>query len=207
MTKHHSFKFLCMIRPLLISSLLISLLTACNPERVRYTNELKQEMADSKIKRITNADLVETVDDLGGKVTAVLEKELTTQLQKTTNPAERAKLCQLQNLPRTKAIAERYALDIRLLGEADIQNKGLTAKEREILDAYLYSVKQKQLPISNIQKITDTTYVYNKPVPLSSPICDVCFGKQETPFAVWHLGFNKREVVRRMNASVKKKTS
>ncbi|WP_097127085.1 hypothetical protein [Spirosoma fluviale] len=180
-------------------------LISCNPERVRYTNELKQEMADSKIKRITNADLVETVDDLGGKVIAVVEKELTTQLQKTTDPAERAKICQLQNLPRTKAIAERYALDIRLLGEADIQNKALTAKEREILDAYLYSAKQKQSPISNIQKLTDTTYVYNKPVPLSNPICDVCFGKQETPFAVWHLGFNKREVVRRMSASVKKK--
>src|SRR4051812_22120480 len=90
--------------------ILISVFFAsCNPERVRYTNELKQEMADSKIKRITNADLVETVDNLGGKISAALEKELTTQLQKTTNPAERAKLCQLQNLPKAKAIAERYA--------------------------------------------------------------------------------------------------
>ncbi|WP_206170544.1 hypothetical protein [Spirosoma pollinicola] len=196
-----------MKRPLVLSALLISFLAACTPERVRYTNELKQEMADSKIKRITNADMVETVDNLGGKVTTVLEKELTTQLQKSTNPAERAKLCQLQNLPRAKAIAERYALDIRLLGKADIQNKGLSTKEREILDAYLYSAKQKSTAISNIQKITDTSFVYNAPVPVNSVICEACFGKQETPFAVWHLGFNKREVVRRMGNTKKKKQS
>ena len=193
-----------MRRCLFLSGLLISLLSACNPERVHYTNELKEEMADSKIKRITNADLIETVNDLGGKVSAVVQKELTTQLQKTTSPDERAKLCQLQNLPRTKAIAEHYVLDIRLLGAADVQSKALDPKEREILDAYLYSAKQKQSSISNIQKISDTLFVYNAPIPASSPICQACFGNQEVPFAVWHLAFRKREVVRRMKSTKKK---
>ena len=180
------------------------LLFSCNPERVKYTTELKQEMADSKIKRITNADLVATVDNLGARVSAVIQKELTTQLQQTTNPAERASLCQLQNLPRLKAIAKTYVLDIRLLGVADIQNKALDAKERGILDAYLYSVKQNQQPISNIQKTSDTTFVYNAVVPAKSPICEACFGGQAVPFAVWHIGFQKREVIRRMQSSKKK---
>ncbi|UFH54984.1 hypothetical protein [Spirosoma sp. KNUC1025] len=193
-----------MIRSLSILGLLISFLLACNPERVHYTNELKQEMADSKIKRITDSDLTETIDNLGGKVSATIQKELTAQLQKTSNPAERAKLCQLQNLPRTTAIAERYVLDIQLLGAADVQNKTLSTKEREILDAYLYSAKQKQSPISNIQKTSDTSFVYNAQIPPDSPICEACFGKQAVPFAVWHLGFQKREVIRRMNASTKK---
>ncbi|WP_460958047.1 hypothetical protein [Spirosoma litoris] len=196
-----------MIRSFLLCFLLISFLSACNPERVHYTSELKAEMADSKIKRITNADIIETVDDLGGKISAAVEKDLTTQLQKAAKPAEKTKLCQLQNLPRAKAIADRYDVDIRLLGEADIQNMKLDIKERDILDAYLYSVKQKQAPISNIQKINDTLFVYNSVVPASNPICKACFGNQETAFAVWHIGFNKREVVRRMNSSVKKKRS
>ncbi len=189
---------------LLLILLLPAFLVSCNPERVKYTTELKQEMADSKIKRITNADLIATVDNLGGKISAVVQKELATQLQKTTNPAERAKLCQLANLPRTKAIAESYEVDIRLLGSADIQNKALNLKEREILDAYRYSVGQKQVPISNIQKIDDTSYVYNAVVPLTSPICEACFGKDTLPFAVWHIGFQKREVVRRMKSTKKK---
>lgn len=193
------------MKPYLLSILLlVTFLFSCNPERVHYTAELKQEMADSKIKRITNADLIATVDNLGGKISAVIQKELAMQLQKTTDPTERAKLCRLVNLPRTKAIAKSYEVDIRLLGSGDIQNRTLNVKEREILGAYRYSVGQKQEPISNIQKINDTAYVYNAVVPLASPICEACFGKDSLPFAVWHIGFQKREVVRRMESSKKK---
>lgn len=179
-------------------------LAACNPERVKYTNELKQEMADSKIKRITNADIVETVNGFGERISAVVQKELTTQLQQTTSPAARTQLCQLRNLPRTKAIAERYGIDIRLLGAADVQNKALNAKEREILDAYLYNARQKLSQISNIQRINDTLFIYNTAVPADNPICEACFGKQEIPFAVWRLAFPKRQVIRRMVPTKKK---
>jgi hypothetical protein len=204
MTKRNRIKFLFMTRSVILLSLLISLLLACGPDRVQYTNELKREMADSKIKRITDADLIETIDNMGGKVSAVVEKELVAELPKTTNPADRAKICQLQNLPRVKAIAERYALDIRLLGAADVKNKSFSQKERDILDAYLYNAKQKLAPISNIQKISDTLFVYNMALPVDSPICEACFGKQEIPFAVWRLAFSKREVIRRMNSTKKK---
>lgn len=191
-------------RPLFFFFALLPALLACNPERVRYTKELKQEMADKKIKRITNADLVETVDTFGERITTVSQKELTTRLQQTTNPAERAKLCQLQNLPRTKAIEDRYAIAIQLLSGADVPNQSLSPKEREVLDAYLYNAEQKLPQISNIQKIGDTLYVYNAAVPTDNIICQTCFGTQKTPLAVWRLVFPKREIVRRMSSSQKK---
>jgi hypothetical protein len=204
MTKRILIKFLAMKRPAAVIGLLLTVLLSCNPERVKYTKELKQEMADMKIKRITNADLVENIDNLGGKVAAAAQKELTAQLQQTTNPAEQAKLCQLQNLPKTKAISNRYALTIKLLGPTDVQNKSLSVKEREILDAYLYNAEQKLPQISNIQKINDTLFIYNAAVPTENPICQTCFGSQKTPLAVWRIAFSKREVIRRMNASSKK---
>lgn len=144
--------------------------TRCTPDRVKYTPELKQQMADMKIKRVTNADLVETVDVLGGKVTAVVEKELTDSLTKATTTARKQQLCQLQNLPRLDAISKKYEVNIRLLGPADVQNKALDAKEREVLDAYLYNAEQKQSQIANIQKINDTTYIYNAAVPTDNVI-------------------------------------
>ena len=181
-------------------------LLSCNPDRVKYTNELKQEMADKKIKRITNADLIETVDNFGERITTVVQQELATQLQKTTDLSGQAQLCQLRNLPRTKAIADRYAIDIRLLSGADIPNKSqlLSAKEREVLDAYLYNAERKLPQISNIQKISDTLYVYNAAVPTENVICQTCFGKQKIPLAVWRLAFPKREIVRRMKPTKKK---
>jgi hypothetical protein len=180
------------------------LLVSCNPERVKYTSELKQEMADKKIKRITNVDLVETVDKFGERISIVIQKELATQLQKTTDPTERTKLCQLQNLPRTKAIAERYGVAIQLLSGADVSAKSLNPKEREVLDAYLYNAENKLPQISNIQKINDTLYVYNAAIPTENVICQTCFGNQKTPLAVWRLAFSKREIVRRMATGKKK---
>lgn len=180
------------------------ILVACNSDRVKYTNELKQEMADKKIKRITNVDLVETVDTFGERITAAIQKELATELQKITDPAERTKLCQLQNLSRTKAIADRYAVAIQLLSGADVSAKSLNPKEREVLDAYLYNAEKKLPQISNIQRISDTLYVYNAAVPTENIICQTCFGDQKTPLAVWRLVFSKREIVRRM-ATLKKK--
>jgi hypothetical protein len=193
-----------MIRSSFLYVLLIIVLAACGTDRVQYTSELKQEMADSKIKRITDVDLNETIDDIGGRASKAIQQDLAAALEKTTDPAERAKLCQLQNLPRAKAIAAQYAVDIRLVGADDIQNKSLSQKEREILEAYLYNAKQKLAPISNIQKVNDTLFVYNVALPADSPVCEACFGKQDVPFAVWRLAFSKREVVRRMNESKKK---
>lgn len=193
-----------MIRSSFLYVLLITVLSACGTDRVQYTSELKQEMADSKIKRITDVDLNETIDDIGSRASKAIQQDLTAALEKTTDPAERAKLCQLQNLPRAKAIAAQYAVDIRLVGADDIQNKSLSQKEREILEAYLYNAKQKLAPISNIQKVNDTLFVYNVALPADSPVCEACFGKQDVSFAVWRLAFSKREVVRRMNESKKK---
>jgi hypothetical protein len=182
-------------------------LVACNPERVQYTSELKQEMADMKIKKISNADLLETINTAGGKISTVMQDELTAALKQTTDPAQRTQLCQLQNLPKTRAVTERYKLDINLLGAADVQNKALKPKEQQILDAYLYNAEQKLPQTANIQQIDDTLFVYNQAVPAESPICEICFGSQKPPLAVWRLAFHKREVIRHMNASKKKKQS
>ncbi|GAB3502403.1 hypothetical protein GCM10027341_30340 [Spirosoma knui] len=188
---------------ILTFALLTLALSSCDPERVKYTNELKQQMADMKIKRITNADMVETVNTFGDRISRTVQNELAEKLQAATDPAEQAKLCQLQTLPRTKAIGEKYGVDIRLLGAADVQNKTLNQKEREILDAYLYNAEQKKSQISNIQKINDTLFIYNAVVPTENRICEVCFGKQKTPLAVWRIAFPKREVIRRTKPSAK----
>jgi len=181
----------------LIFPLLLIYLASCGPERVKYTPELKQQMSDMKIKHITNTDMVETVNTLGERISATVQKELTDTLRHhADNPAQQAQLCQLQNLPRTKAIEKKYGVEIQLLSGADIQNKTLGPKEREVLDAYLYNAEQKLPQISNIQKIADTLFIYNAAVPTDSLVCQTCFGSQKTPLAVWRIAFPKREVIR-----------
>ncbi len=193
-----------LVHPFIFStSVAVLFLLSCTPDRLKQTDALKQQMADMKPKRITNADMVETVNVLGERISAAVQSDLTSDLQKITNPAERTRLCQLEKLPRLTAIEKKYGVDIQLVSGADVQNSSLSAKEREVLDAYLYNAEQKLPQISNIQKINDTLYIYNAAVPTDNVICQTCFGNQKTPLAVWRIAFPKREVVRRV--AVKKK--
>ncbi len=177
---------------------LVWALAACNPEnRIQQTPELKQEMMDKKIKRITNEDINITVDSWGKQISAVAQQEMTALLN--AKSADLTGLCTLRDLPKTQALAKRYAIEINLLSGADVQNPKLPAKEREVLDAYLYNAENKLAQQPNIQKVNDTLYVYNNAVPSDNVICQTCFGNQKQPLAVWRLVFHKREVVRRLN--------
>lgn len=180
--------------------LLSMLLVACNPERVKYTPALKQEMADKTLKRVTIPQLNEAVNEWGEQITRVAQNELTTKLKAGGNSKA---LCHLEGLPKTKALGKKYGIDVQLLGAADVKNPRLSQKEREVLDAYLYNAENKLEQISNIQRVADTLYVYNAAVPVDNPICKTCFGDQPQPLAVWRLAFSKREIVRRI--SIKKK--
>lgn len=180
-----------------ISFILLLFISSCNPEnRIQQTPALKQEIADKKVKRITDIQISETVDSWGKQLTAIIQKELTDKL--THQSADMNKLCQLKDLPKTNALAKRYNFTIELLGASDVQNPKLPQKEREVLDAYLYNAENKLPQPTNIQKINDTLFVYNTAVPADNLICKACFGDQKQPLAVWRLVFHKREVIRRI---------
>lgn len=184
-------RLLSAILPLLLSSIL-----ACNPERLQHSDKLKQQMADMKIKRVTDADLTEAVNSWGEQIVAIAQQEATAKLASATDPAG---VCSLRDLPKTQALAKRYGMTISLLGAVDVQNPKLSKKERDVLDAYAYNAEKSLPQTSNIQRIADTLFVYNDAVPAANAICQQCFG-QKQPLAVWRLAFPKREVIRHFNA-------
>ncbi|MBO0937667.1 hypothetical protein J2I47_14005 [Fibrella sp. HMF5335] len=184
----------------LLSSVLLFLLSSvisCNPERLQHSDKLKQQMADMKIKRVTDADLSEAVNSWGEQLVTIAQQEASAKLASTTDPAG---VCNLRDLPKTQALAKRYGMTISLLSAADVQNPALSKKEREVLDAYAYNAENKLAQTSNIQRIADTLFVYNAAVPATNALCQQCFGKQKQPLAVWRLAFPKREVIRHFNA-------
>jgi len=190
-----------MPRYALFYALLFSLLVpACNPDRIQYTDKLKQEMADKKVKRLTNSDLNEAVNSWGEQIVAIAEQEAAANLAKGTAAT---RICDLQDLPKTQALAKRYGMRISLLGAADVQNPELAQKEREVLDAYLYNAEKNLPQSSNIQRIGDTLFVYNAAVPAENALRQLCFGKQAQSLAVWRLAFPKQEVIRHMKPKKK----
>ncbi|HEV7351317.1 hypothetical protein [Telluribacter sp.] len=179
--------------------LLLLLTQSCNlDERVGNTKELSAEIKNSKIKRITDVQLISTMDTWGKRIVSISQKTLTEAL--TKNPEKATALCgNMQQLPVLDALKKEYGVQVELLGPSNIQNPAFTAKERELLDAYLYNA-EKGLPQSdNIQRLNDTLFVYNAPVPADNVISKTCYTQQEVPFAVWRILFNKKDVIRKID--------
>lgn len=179
-------------------SLLILAAAGCNTDnRIKQTKSLKEEIAGSKIRRVTDAQLVAAVDEWGKEMAVIMQKGLEKELAK--KPNEAAKYCtNLGLVPLIAAIESQYEVEIQLLGTLAPENATLAPKERELMSAYVYNAEKDLPQFDNVQKLNDTLLVYNAPIPKKSPICQQCFPEQKLPFAIWRILFDKKEVIKRM---------
>jgi hypothetical protein len=188
------------MKKILYLASLVILLAGCDlGNRVENTKELNKEIKATQIKRVTNTQLIYSADEWGKKIAQIAEKSLKSALEK--NPEKAGELCKnIAEIPVIAALEKEYGVKVELFGVSDIKNPELAAKEREILDAYLYSAKNKSVAGDNLQQLSDTLLVYNAPVSPENPVCQICMKDQEIPFAVWRLLFNKKEIIRKLDA-------
>lgn len=179
---------------------LIWILAGCDMgNRVENTKALSNEIKASQIKRVTNTQLIYSADAWGKKIAQIADKSLSSELKK--HPQNAGDICKnLEKIPVIAALQREYGVQVALLGVDDLKNPKLAPKEREILDAYLYSAKSKAAASDNLQQLSDTLLVYNAPLTAANPICKSCFPNEEIPFAVWHLLFNKKDIIRKLDA-------
>jgi len=193
-------------RPLPFIVFLIGLLFAsCHLDRrVEGSKEAVEKMKSMQIKRVTNLQIIEIVDDWGARIVKQAQLQLESVLSKPQ--ADFSQLCQLKETRKIDSLANLYAVQISLLGAKDIKNPALSTKEQEVMDAYLYNAKNKISQISNIQKLGDSVFVYTSPIPIANMICQKCFGEDTTHLAVWRIRFRRNDVIRKVNAkSLEKK--
>ncbi len=181
------------------------LVAACNSSnRIEQTSELKSEMKSVEIKRVTNTQLVYSANEWGKKIAQITEKSLQKELEKDS--AKGKQLCgDLDQIPVVAALQKEYGVKIELLGASDLNNSKLDPKERELLGAYLYSAKNKANAGDNLQRLGDTLMVYNAPLAAESLVCKSCSDNPDQPFAVWRLLFNKKDIIRKLDAKQLKK--
>ncbi|MET7255131.1 hypothetical protein [Dyadobacter fermentans] len=167
--------------------------------RIENTKELSREIKASQIKRVTNVQLISSADKWGKKIAQIAEKSLKGELEK--NPDAGLAHCRdLSGIPVIAALEKEYGVKVELFGISDVKRADLHTKEREILDAYAYSAKSNTQAGDNLQQLNDSLLVYNAPVAAGSIICRKCMATQDTTFAVWRLLFNKKEIIRKLDA-------
>lgn len=180
--------------------LFLILLASCNSQnRVDNSNkELANEIRQSHIKRITNEQIISTIDLWGKELVKKSQEALLKEISKTKEPVT-VPCNDLSKLPIIAAYEQEYGVKIGLLTPADSANPELDSKEKELLAAYLYTAKQKLPQGDNIQKLNDTLYVYNAPVPEGTKISSSCFPDQPVPFSLWRIIFDKRKVIQKID--------
>jgi len=172
---------------------------SCNLDnRIQNNKALADEIRGTQIKRVTATQTVTIVDDWGKRIVKQAQRELDQALAK--RPQAASSLCLLKGLPVVDSLARFYGVQISLLGAKDLKSPQLTAKEQEVLDAYLYNAENKLPQISNIQKLGDSVLIYNAPVAVQSAICKSCFANDPTQLAVWRVKFLKNEVIKKVDA-------
>lgn len=172
---------------------------SCNLDnRIQNSKALAEEMRGVQIKRVTNTQTVTIVDDWGKRIVKQAQREILQALRK--NPSANSSICALQQLPKIDSLSQFYGVEISLIGAKDLQNPQLSAKEKEILDAYLYNAENKLPQTSNIQKLGDSVLIYNAPVVAEPLICQSCFANDPNQLAVWRVRFLKNEVIKKVDA-------
>ena len=202
LSHHQSKKTVCSLgfhfRHGLFGLLLFTTLNACVTEDRVGNKELAREIKNRQIKRITNTQLISTVDDWGKSLTQVAEKAVLSAIEK--NPETTQATCTtVGDNPVIKALHREYGVDIRLLSAADVANPKLFPKERELLDAYLYNAENGLPQSDNVQKLNDTLLVYNAPLAPTDLLCQKCFEHQQTSLVVWRILFNKKDVINKID--------
>ena len=186
-------------RLLIFNLLMIGLFfAACNAERrVEGSKEAVEKMKSMQIKRVTSPQVVTIVDDWGDRIVKQAQKAWNAE---GNNPkAEFGALCQLAGIAEIDSLEKLYGVQISLLGAKDAKSPQLSAKEKEVLDAYLYNAENKLTQITNIQKLGDSVFIYNAPIAAENLICQKCFADDATKLGLWRVKFLKNEVIRKVD--------
>ncbi len=160
-----------------IALLLISLSACTSPERLD-TSALKSTMEGYKIKRISSAQILAEVNQIGD----TLSKSLNQTYLQQKEPSDYTNKF-------VDSLTQQYQLKIRLLTEKDLTtNNALFQKEKEVLEAYSEANKQGVPLEANIQKIEDSLLIYT--APLSTK------GKE---LKIWSIVMRKNVVIQNTN--------
>lgn len=129
-------------------------LFSCGQVKRVDTAEVKQLMADYKIKKVNQEEIIDVANTLGKTISEKFNGNLNIECgDKISVDGTEVEL-----------------IDLSLVTAETLKN----GKIGEILEAYKYSKEQKQTIGDNIQKVNDTLYLYSFPIQVSSLVYKNC---------------------------------
>lgn len=159
---------------------------------------LAQDIKSMQIKRITDTQLVTTINEWGKQIVKLAEKASKNAL--TPQRDDQSFNCsEIDKVPALASLRKEYNIQMQLITPADTANAALSTKEKELLQAYIYNFG-KNLPIpDNLQSVNDSLYVYNAALKTDSELYKNCFKARNAPLVLWRIVFHKKDVIKKID--------
>jgi len=171
------------------SIVLISLIFAlnsiwsCTSDKRVDKESVKQELENREIKKITEAEIVTKVHEIGNSIALNTKKTLGKNLQKALQEGgvENAiSFCNINALPLVDSLNKHYNAKIkRVTLKARNPNNLPSSAEKELLEAYAFQWAD-SIPLqTNVQVIEENTYLFTKAILIDNALCLQCHGSME----------------------------
>ncbi|SMG43462.1 Protein of unknown function [Marivirga sericea] len=191
----------------------------------RRPKQIEDTQQQRAVKKVSEADIINKTTKLGDSITQIAASVFmgkTSEKFSEDGYKGAAEYCSMNAYPLTDSLAKEYKVFLkRVSSKYRNPNNAPSDLERQVLDAYEYSVEQDDEIGSNVQFIRPgDTILYNKPIRIPSELCLNCHGspsqisdeiktilKEEYPQdlatgykvgdlrGMWSLKFLKKEIV------------
>jgi hypothetical protein len=153
----------------------------CTSDKKVNTEAVKNEIKSREIKKVTEAEIVSTVLELGKSVALGTKQTLGMNLQQAMQEGgvENAiDFCNLNAMPLVDSLSTNYDASIK---RVSLKVRNLedypTELERQLLEAYEFQWKD-SIPLqANVQPIGEDQYLFTLPILVESALCLTCHGK------------------------------
>jgi len=152
----------------------------CTSDKQVNTEEVKKEIASREIKKITEAEIVNKVHEIGSMIASTTKKTLGKNLQQAlmNGGIENAiGYCKLNAMPLVDSLSETFDAKIRRVTMLPRNPDDLPNDiEKRILEAYTYQWKDSAVLKTNVQTIDEGNYLFTQPIFIDNGLCLNCHG-------------------------------
>jgi hypothetical protein len=169
----------------------------CSADKRVDSQAVKEEIEDRKLKKVSEAEILVKVLELGNLVSAESKQTLGKNLQEALQQggvSHAISFCNVNAMPIVDSLSKSYNATIRRVSFKTRNPVDQPDEiERALLDAYEFQWKD-SIPLNaNVQKLGDDRYLFTKPIFVDNALCLVCHGKPENGLLNETAEFIKKE--------------
>jgi hypothetical protein len=169
------------LRSLLVFTIILFIIKACSsPETGINSKEIKDEINNRKIRRISEALIIESSFARGKKVMDSIR--VTAENHKDLSSDTLTRFGSLQ--PLVDHLQQENKAEIKKVLDTDLKGNSLKKQEREIFEAYQYNIEQGL-------KVDDNVQILEKHIFYAAPIVEN--GELK---GMWSIFFDKGELIK-----------